>query len=180
MGNQAKVSSTEALDSFRVSLILFRGKARKSVDEVTEEVRRTRMWLQHEQRTHWEGELRRRTKALQQAEAELASARLSTENESARMARQAAVAKARRAITEVEDKLRKLKLWNQGFDSRADPLAKRLEALRQYLDTDLPKAIGYLVNAQKILESYASGPTPSAESSSTPEAEAAPETGGQP
>ncbi len=36
MGNQAKVSSTDALDSFRVSLILFRGKARKSVDEVTD------------------------------------------------------------------------------------------------------------------------------------------------
>jgi len=178
MANQAKVTSTDALDAFRSSLIMFRGKARKSVDEVTEEVRRTRMWLQHDQKSHWDGEFRRRTKTLQQAEQELASARLTSHNESALMARQAAVAKARRSIAEAEDKIRRLKGWTQNYDSRADPLAKKLESLRQYLDVDLPKAIAYLANAQKILEAYASGPAPSSEP--TPETPAAPETGAQP
>jgi len=178
MANQAKVTSTAALDSFRSSLILFRGKARKSVDEVTEEVRRTRMWLQHDQKTAWEGEFRRRNKALQQAEQELSTARLNTHNESALMARQATVTKIRRSIAEAEDKIRRLKGWNQNYDSRADPLAKRLDTLRQYLETDLPKAIGYLTNAQKILEDYASGPGPAPESPSVPET--SPEPGAQP
>jgi uncharacterized coiled-coil DUF342 family protein len=179
MATQAKVTSTAALDSFRSSLIMFRGKARKSVDEVSEEVRRTRMWLQHDQMTHWEGEFRRKTKALQQAEQELASARLGTQNESALMARQATVAKMRRSITEIEGKIRKLKGWIQNYDSRADPLAKRLDTLRQYLDTDLPKAIAYLANAQKILDDYSSGPgpVPATEATSNPET---PETGATP
>jgi chromosome segregation ATPase len=182
MATQAKVTSTEALETFRASLIVFRGKAKKSVDEVAEQVSRTRMWLQHDQRTHWEGEFRRRTKALQQAEQELSSARLTAHNESAMMARQAQVAKMRRAIAEAEDKLRRIKSWTQNYDSRVDPLAKRLESLRQYLDTDLPKAIGYLANAQKILADYAGGPSPSSESSATPASEApsATETGAAP
>ncbi len=182
MATQAKVTSTEALETFRANLIIFRGKAKKSVDEVAEQVSRTRMWLQQDQRTHWEGEFRRRTKALQQAEQELSSARLTAHNESAMMARQAAVAKARRAIAEVDDKIRRVKSWTQNYDSRVDPLAKRLESLRQYLDTELPKAIGYLANAQKILDSYASGPGPSSESASTPASETppTPETGATP
>jgi DNA repair ATPase RecN len=177
MANQAKVTSTAALDSFRSSLILFRGKARKSVDEVSEEVRRTRAWLQHDQKSHWEGEFRRRNKALQQAEQELSTARMSTHNESALMARQATVNKIRRSITEAEDKIRRIKGWNQAYDSRADPLAKRLDTLRQYLDTDLPKAIGYLTNAQKILEDYANSPGPAPETVSI--SETAPEPGEQ-
>ena len=176
MANQAKVTSTDALESFRASLIIFRGKAKKSVDEVAEQVSRTRMWLQHDQRTHWEGEFRRNTRLLQQAEQELSSARLTSHNESAMAARQAAVNKARRAIAEAEDKLRRIKSWTQNYDSRVDPLAKRLEGLRQYLDTDLPKAIGYLANAQKILEDYASGLGPAPASTDAPESETPPAT----
>jgi len=174
MGNQAKVTSTEALETFRSNLIVFRAKAKKSVDEVTDEVRRTRIWLQQDQKNHWEGEFRRRTKALQQAEQELTSAHLTKNNESAIMARQAAVAKSHRAITEAEDKIRRLKGWSQNYDSTADPLARRLESLRQYLDVDLPKAIAYLANAQKILDAYANAPAPEAApaSETPPEPEA--------
>src|ERR1700722_5255165 len=104
MANQARVTSTDALESFRAILIFFLGKARRSIDDVSDDVRRTRQWLQHDQRVFWEGELRRRIKAQDQAQAELASARLGGSNqESALMARQAALNKAKRAVGEAED-----------------------------------------------------------------------------
>jgi hypothetical protein len=158
MAIQARVTSTDALESFRASLIVFQVKARKAVNDVGDEVRRTRLWLQHDQRTHCEGECRRWTKTLQQAEQELMSARLSTENETARMARQAAVNKTRRGLEEATNKLRRVKTWTQNFDGRTDPVLKRLEALRQYLETDLPKATSYLVNARNTLEAYSQAP----------------------
>lgn len=74
MGNQARVTTTDAFESFRASLILFLGKARRSVDDAGDEVRRTRLWLQHDQILHWDGEIRRRTKTLDQAQQELRSA----------------------------------------------------------------------------------------------------------
>ena len=156
MSNQAKVTSIEALESFRAALIVFLTKARRSLDDSNEEVRRMRQWLQHDQRTHWEGEFRRRTKQLEQLKQELMSARLGADahQQSALMARQMAVAKAQREIAEVEGKLRKLKGWGQNYDTMTDPIVKRMDKLRQTLD-DLPKAIAYLTAVQKALNAYA-------------------------
>ncbi len=165
MANQARVTSTDALESFRVSLIVFLTKAQRCVDDVGDEVRRTRAWLQHDQRVHWEGELRRRTKLLGQAEQELMSARMTGNNEAALLLRQRAVAKARREIEECEEKIGALKRWTRNYDTSVDPAAKKLESLRQFLTIEMPKAIAYLANAQKTLDAYAAAQAPSTETS---------------
>ena len=162
MAIQARVTSTDALESFRASLIVFLGKAERCVDDVGDEVRRTRVWVQHDQRVHWDGEVRRRTKLLDQAQQDLLSVKMGGHNEAALQVRQAALNKARRALDEAEGKIRTLKRWAQGFDSSVDPSLKKLESLRQYLANDLPKAIAYLANAQKILEDYSSSQAPAA------------------
>jgi len=177
MATQAKITSTEALEAFRAALIVFLSKARRSLDDATDEVRRVKQWLQHDQRTHWEGEFRRRTKRVEQAQQELMSARLGADahQQSALMARQMAMAKAQRELAEVEVKLRKLKAWNQNYDTASDPIIKRMEKLRQTLN-DLPKAIAYLVSVQKALDAYSESSglataTPSSPSESAPEGE---------
>ena len=71
MANEAKVRSLDALESWRSSLIVFMTKARRAVDQAGEEVRRARNWVQTEQRLHWETELRKRTRKLEQFQAEL-------------------------------------------------------------------------------------------------------------
>lgn len=171
MANQARVTSTEALELFRANLVVFLTKARRSVSDVGEEVRRTRIWLQHDQRVFWESEIRRRAKALAQAQQELMSARMGANSgESASMVRQATVNKLTRDLAEAEDKLRRVKKWNQGYDSVADPIVRRLESLREFLDSDLPKAITYLANAQKTLEAYANSPVSEGGTVATPPA----------
>ena len=154
MAEQAKITSLDALEMFRANLIVFMTTAHRCVDEAGDEVRRTRQWLQGEQRMHWEGEARRRKRVLDQAEADLYSARLSGLKDRT-IVQEEAVRKARRAMTEAEDKLRALKKWNRDFDNATDFLVKRLEGMRYYLDHDLPKALAYLVQAQRTLEGYA-------------------------
>ena len=170
MAEQVKVTSIDALESFRSSLIVFLTKAHRSLDEVGDEVRRTRQWLQHDQRMHWTAEFRRRGKLLDAAKQELMSARLSGLRENL-SAQEQAVHKAKRALDEAEDKLRLVKLWNRNFEGRVDSLIKGLGGLRTFLDYDMPKALSYLVQAQKTLEAYAETgfPAPSAPPSSTPE-----------
>ena len=155
MGIQAKVTSVDAIEAFRANLILFLHKARRAADDVGDDVRRTRLWLQHDQRIRWEGEVRKRAKILDQAEQELMSTRLTGNRDTAMQVRQAAVQKAKRALDEASEKLRCVKLWNQNFDSSADPVLKRLEGLQQFLGTDLPKAVTYLVSVQRLLDAYA-------------------------
>ena len=154
MAEQAKVTSIEALELFRAELIIFADKAHCSLDEVGDEVRRTRAWLQNDQRTRWEGEIRRRKRVLDQAEQELLSAKLSNLRENI-SAQQNAVRKARSALAEAEEKLRCVKRWNRDFEQTAEVLVRRFEGLRHYLNHDLMKAISFLLQAQRTLEAYA-------------------------
>ncbi len=161
MAAQVRVTSIEALETFRAHLIVFITQAHISVDEVSDEVRRTRAWIQNDQRTHWEGEIRRRRKLLDQAQQELLSAKLSGLRDRT-ATQELAVMRTKRAVAEAEDKLRIVKVWNRDYDHRSEPLVKGLDSLRHLLDVDLPKALAYLVQAQKTLESYAAGPAPTA------------------
>ena len=159
MADQAKVTSLDALERFRADLIVFITTAHRCVDEAGDEVKRTRGWLQGEQRMHWEGQARLRKRVLDQAEADLYSARLSGLKDRT-IVQEEAVRKAKRAMAEAEDKLRALKKWNRDFDNNADPLVRRMEGMRYFLDHDLPKALTFLVQAQQTLEAYAESPPP--------------------
>src|SRR2546430_6056173 len=77
MDQQAKVTSVDALENFRASLILFLSKAKPALEEVMHEVVRTRLWVENEQRSFWEREIKTRRRKLEQAQAELFSANIS-------------------------------------------------------------------------------------------------------
>jgi len=177
MGVQAKVTSVDALDAFRASMVIFVTKARSAVDTVRDRVRRTRNWLQQDQRIHWEGEIRRRQRTLDQAVQELYSARLTKMTATITM-RQAVVRKAKAAVEEAEQKLRNVKKWNQNFDAAADPLVKKLDGFRDYLDHEMPDAITFLYRAREILDAYAERSMPADKPTATdapPSAPAEPE-----
>ena len=154
MADQAQVTSFDALETFRTNLILFLNKARIQVDDAGSGIRRTQGWLQNDQRLYWEREIRRRRRALDQAEAELLNAKMSNlrENLSVELM---AVRRAKKAFVEAEEKLQNVKRWSRNFESCVAPLAKNLESLRGVLDHELPKALSYLLETQKTLESYA-------------------------
>ncbi len=167
MSNQAKVTSVEALDTLRASLIIFLTKARRSLDDAGDELRRMRLWLQHDMRTRWENEVRKCRRVLEAAEQELFSAKLSDLRDDLSF-QQNAVRKAKAALAHAEEKLRNVKGWSRNYEGVADPLSKRLEGLRQYLDYDLPKGITHLVQIQRTLEGYAEIDLPTDAPAATP------------
>ncbi|MBX7206927.1 MAG: hypothetical protein K1X78_01340 [Verrucomicrobiaceae bacterium] len=157
MPEQAKVTSLDVLESFRARLIVFLSKSRRGIDEVTDEIRRTRNWLEGEGRVRWEAEVKKSRKRLEQAEAELMSARFSEFIDTPSV-QQMQVRKARRALEDAERKLAAVKRWSRDFDSRADPLAKKLESLRHHFDHVMPQGVTWLVQAQRTLEGYTETP----------------------
>jgi len=140
-------------------MIIFLTKARRSLDDAGDELRRTRLWLQHDMRTRWENEVRKGRRVLEAAEQELFSAKLSGLRDDVSF-QQNAVRKAKHALEHAEEKLRNVKGWARNYEGVADPLAKRLEGLRQFLDYELPKGITYLVQAQRTLDAYAETSAP--------------------
>jgi hypothetical protein len=154
MPDQAHVSSVDAVDLFRAALLVYVSKARPVLEDACDEVSRMRQWLQTSQRIHWENEVRKRTRILENAQQALLSANIANLREPG-MAEKLAVTKAKRALTEAEDKLKQVKRWNRDFDQQVGPLVKQLEQVRTMLVNDMPKAAVHLSQVVKTLDAYA-------------------------
>jgi hypothetical protein len=152
--SEANVSSVDAIDMFRAALLVYVSKARPVLEDACDEVSRTRQWLQTSQRVHWENEVRKRTRVLENAQQALFSASIANLHEQG-MAEKAAVTRAKRALTDAEDKLRRTKRWSMDFDQHVGPLVKQLEQLRTVLANSLPKATVHLSQVVKTLDAYA-------------------------
>ncbi|HWV98883.1 MAG TPA: hypothetical protein VNZ64_04235 [Candidatus Acidoferrum sp.] len=154
MAEKAQVTSLDALESFRSHLIVYLSQARPAVEEVSAEVMRTRMWLEGDQRSHWENQMRRRMKVLEQAQEALFSSRLGAlRHETA--AEQMAVHRAKHAVEEADAKLRVLKKWKREFEGRVQPLVKQTEKLHTVFTNDMVKAVTFLTHALNTLAAYA-------------------------
>jgi TRAP-type mannitol/chloroaromatic compound transport system substrate-binding protein len=118
------------------------------------EIARTKSWLTQDQRGYWEKQMKLRARELERAQAELFSARLSLiQNVSA--AQEMDVHRAQRAIREAEEKLRTLKKWERELENRSAPMIKEIDQLHSYLTTDMSRAVAYLTEIIKSLQSYA-------------------------
>jgi hypothetical protein len=167
MAQKAHVTSLEALETFRANLVVYLSQARPALDEVSADVLRLRMWLEQEQRLHWEGQLRRRTKEMEQAQQALFSARLGVlRKETA--AEQFAVHRAKAAVAEADEKLRTIKRWTRDFDGRVQPLMKQTEKLHTVFSNDMVQALAHLAQLIKTLAAYAEAKLPS-QGSTSPE-----------
>jgi len=159
MADRAQVTSFEAVESFRADLIVFLSRARAVLEEASDDVLRTRLWVQNDQRRVWEGETRVRYRKLEEARAELFSAQLSQFHESTALCLMA-VQRAERANREAEAKMAVLKKWDREMENRTDPLVKQVTQFHSFLTTDMKRAVAYLDQVVKTLEAYAGVPTP--------------------
>ncbi|HXT41823.1 MAG TPA: hypothetical protein VN887_17580 [Candidatus Angelobacter sp.] len=171
MPQPAKVTSIEALDAFKASLIVYLEKAGRILDGVSEDVVRTRIWLETDRQLHWKNRVRQRTRELAQAEQELLTARLSEMPEAIK-ARQMAVNKAKLNLRGAEDGLARTKQWIRQYETQVQSHARVVTQLRHSLAYDMGKAVVFLEEAATTLAAYAEI-SPPALSPSTPPADAA-------
>jgi hypothetical protein len=161
MPDRARITSLEAIEAFRAKLILYRDKAGRILDETNDDVMRVRLWLAQERVAHWQRQVRRVSRELEQREQELISARLSGLRE-ASSGQQAAVRKARQALRDAEEKRRIVGRWNRQFDHRVEPLARQVEKVRHAVGHDLGLAVAWLTEAIQTISAYAESSPPSA------------------
>ena len=154
MPQTAKVTSIEAIDAFKASLIVYLEKAGCVLDDVSDDVVRTRIWLQTDRQLHWKNQAHQRTRELAQAEQELLTARLSGLEEAIK-ARQMTVNKARLALREAEERLARVKQWMRQFETQVESRAKVVTQLRHSLAHDMRKAVAFLEGAAATLAAYA-------------------------
>ncbi|MGC9940192.1 MAG: hypothetical protein ABSE48_00055 [Verrucomicrobiota bacterium] len=153
MPQQAQITSVEAIESFRASLIVYLSQARPLLEEISHEAVQTRLWLQNDQRRLWDLELRRRQRKLEEARQELFAAKLSSLQEASSL-HYMAVQRAQRAVQEAEGKLAAIKKWNRDLEDRSAPLTKQVEQLQGFLVMDMGRAVAYLDQILNALAAY--------------------------
>ena len=154
MADQARVASIDALEDFRTALVRYQSRATQSLDDMGGDVKQMREWLNLDRRMHWQAELKRRTRKLEQAEAELMTSKFSDLKDD-HSVQQLAVKKARRSLEEAEEKLRVTKRWARDFDAIVAPASRQLDGMRERLSTTFPKAISAMGETIGLLREYA-------------------------
>ncbi|MFC7336539.1 hypothetical protein ACFQY0_05060 [Haloferula chungangensis] len=154
MAEQARVASIDALEEFRTALLRYQNRATQSLDDVSGDVKQMREWITFDRRMHWQSEVKRRTRKLEQAEAELMSSKFS-ELKDDHSVQQLAVKKASRSLAEAEEKLRVTKRWARDFDAIVAPGTRQLDGMRERLSTSLPKSISAMGETIGLLRDYA-------------------------
>jgi hypothetical protein len=153
MAQQAQITSVEAIESFRASLVVYLSQMRPLLEEISREAVQTRLWVQNDRRRFWELELRRRLRKLEEARQELFNAKLSILQEASSL-HYMAVQRAQRAVEEAERKMAVIKKWNLELEDRAAPMAKQVEQLHGFLIMDMGRAVAYLDQVLNALAAY--------------------------
>jgi chromosome segregation ATPase len=169
MAAEARVTSVEALELFRAQFIVYLDKAKSAVDEIHDEVLRTRVWLQNDRGPFWQMELRRRQRKLEEAQQELLTARIGNLRE-ASAAQQMAVRRAKEAVVQAEEKITRIKQWIRDYDSRVEPLGRSVDKLRDVLAVDMERGVMFLNGAIESLHAYAQAGLEAAAPEKKPEA----------
>ena len=157
MSQAANVRSLEALKEFRVALIKFIDKAKRSISTADSEVQRTSIWLGSTQPMHWIQEVRRAEERLTQAKSELFRATISQpDNPRGPTDQVRLVRKRQEEIKIASDKLQNTKKWSRKFERSLNEYRGAMAPLGSILDGDLQKASSILTNAIKSLEAYVS------------------------
>lgn len=169
MAEQAQVKSVDALDSLRAAFLSYQTKSKRSLDTALEESSRLRQWLQGDCRIHWEGQVRQWGRRLDQAKAELMTARLSALVDRS-VRQEEAVNKASQGLAHAQEKLKCVKRWSRDFENTTGPQVRRLENVREQFCHQIPKATAWLYQASLTLEAYAEshGPSPAPPTASGP------------
>jgi len=161
MSQAANVRSLEAIREFRVALIKFIEKAKRSVATAESEVQRTSTWLSSTQPMHWTTEVRHANEKLSQAKNELARASLSQPDNPRGPTDQIRLVRKREEEIRISIKRgEQTKRWSRKFEQQINEYRGAMTPLSSSLDGDLNKAMSILTKSIKSLEEYIASTTP--------------------
>jgi hypothetical protein len=163
MAEQAKVLSVQALKDFRVGLINFVEEARNALGGVDMELRRTRDWLERDQLSYWQMQVKRRHESMMMARTELFRRKLSQQGSDAvsDTEQKEALREAERRLRVAEEKVAMVKKLIPMFHHAQAEYTSHSTPLADHLAGGSEKSIATLEKMVQSLEEYLALSVPS-------------------
>jgi predicted alpha/beta hydrolase family esterase len=157
MGNSAKVSSIDSINAFRVALVKFSEYAYAAITDAEAEITRTMVWLENEQRQHWQSQLRKRHDLVTRLKEAVRMKKLFKnavgQYESA-FDEEKALKQAMRQYGEAEEKAAATKRWVAKLQKEIHVYKGSVQRFSTAVQSDLPTAISRLERIVRKLEEY--------------------------
>ncbi len=157
MGQQANVTSIEAIKAFRPALIGFDEAVDDAVTTLGLEVRRAVEWLEHDRAVYWPKELRRREEKLSQAKSNLHICLASRigDHEPACFDQKKDLRKAEELVQIARRKVEAVKQWCRIIQHEVEEFEGKICQLPSYMETDFKRTVAVLDKIIHELEQYA-------------------------
>lgn len=153
----ARVASIEGLDRFRAALLGFIDDAANALGEADSELQRLQLWLDGEQKLHWQQELRRRSEEVARAKSALYRKQVTVsakDRPPSAVDERKALRRAEERVAEAEQKLKRIRHWSIHLGQEANRYRGAIAPLSAALERELPASALLLKRAVSALESY--------------------------
>jgi hypothetical protein len=156
LSSQADVRSIEALKEFRVALALYAEEALGALGAVKMEARRTVQWVQHDRKTYWTEQIKRRREAVASARSEVARRRLAKtpEHTPAMSEQKELLRNAEASLREAEAKVILVRKWEPMLQQAVLEFQASIRRISDLAGADVPRAMHLLGRLVDALEAY--------------------------
>ena len=171
----AKVTSVDALRSFRAALIKFAETTSAALTDGDGDVRSTLMWLERDQTSYWSGQIRKRHDALERAKEALRHKQLYKSPTGGRQSdvdEQHMVAKCKAALAEAETKLANVKKSISRVRKQMMEFTGQTTRLSTTVQAVVPGAVAELDRMVALLDEYVALGAPELAKSTAEQADA--------
>ena len=159
MSGTAHIDSFDAIKAFRAALIKFASAAGSSLTEAEAEMQRTLNWLDREQTTYWQNQIRKRQEFVSRCKEAVRQKKVfkdATGRTTSAIDEEKALQKALRHLEEAEQKLAMCRKWKGRLQKEIDLYKGSVQGFATAIEADVPIAIATLDKALKQLEAYIS------------------------
>lgn len=153
MSQQARVTSTEALQDFYVTLIKIIEDANASLTAADMQARRAIDTIKFDRKAHWERELKKRHEELSQAKIAL-KARQNAPGKQDITEQEAAVKRAQARVKEAEEKLEAIRKWGRALEKAHEEYSSKSRKFRDMVEGDPPPIVAAMDRINQSLENY--------------------------
>jgi len=155
MADRARVTSIEAIEAFRPSLIRFTEETATALTSAESDAGRTALWLRGEMLPYWKKQVRIRQEDLTRAKSKLTIRQAEKEGEARSTVDEVkAVERAKRRLAEAEDKFARTRQWARRLEKAQDDFRGAIGSFKTILDYEMPKALASLDYSIGKLDDY--------------------------
>lgn len=157
MSEQVKVEDLEVFRLFRAALLKFAQATGEALSHADSEISRTHTWLENEQATYWQGQIRKRTEAVAAARDALRQKKLfkdSTGRTPNAIQEEKTLAQCLAALEHAQAKFEAVRKWLPKLEKAAELYSGGVARLHGTVTGDIPKAVALLDRLAETLEAY--------------------------